>query len=659
VLEHGIVAAFSIAPGGNGTFRAGDHWIFAARTADTSIEELDEAPPDGIHHHYARLGVVTLPDEETDCRRLWPPLDEGEGCDCTVCVSAESHASGTLTIQAAVDQIKAEGGTICLGTGVYDLGDGLTIDKARSLRIRGQGPATILVGRGSAVTVTSSLSINIERLSVVSGAGAPAAVRFHNVGLAGLSEVVVLSYASDGGGSAVELSGIGAIVALEGNVLVGRTAIDAGVGDKIGLFAAGLTVAENVVVGLDRGIDLGGMSAYLYACRVARNEILAGRSGGILATGAVAPGGTLGVIDNKIATNGDGIVVGPDANVDGNAVNRLLTDVGADGIVVTAGPFDAAPGDVTVIGNRVNDRTGTGIALRTRVRTWMVKQNIVSGVGSGIAIEGHGAAERVAVDNNEVFDVAVGIEGGQDAAFGIALTRARSIAISGNTVSRVAPNLIEALLRAGILVTACPDVRVAGNIVDEIGPPDAFAGISAGIAVLGPFDNATAADNAVRFGAGDEFPNQGAWHAILVQSAGLGLIKAGLGKAVIPLGGGAFVLNKLAAFLVSARADHVGVSSNMIVGGGDGPTCLVRINGEVVADANQCTHARARDLGAVVLHAEAVVATSNRVRGDEARLVLEVPENRFAAVANLASGGTNLFSSGLFSPWDALNPTVN
>jgi hypothetical protein len=61
----------------------------------------------------------------------------------------------------------------------------------------------------------------------------------------------------------------------------------------------------------------------------------------------------------------------------------------------------------------------------------------------------------------------------------------------------------------------------------------------------------------------------------------------------------------------------------------------------------------------MLLHASAIVATSNRVRGDKARLVLEVPEDRFAAVANLASGGTNLFTSGLFSPWDALNPTVN
>ena len=28
-------------------------------------------------------------DQETDCRVLWPPIAEGEGCDCTVCVSAE------------------------------------------------------------------------------------------------------------------------------------------------------------------------------------------------------------------------------------------------------------------------------------------------------------------------------------------------------------------------------------------------------------------------------------------------------------------------------------------------------------------------------------------------------------------------------------------
>ena len=61
VLESGIVVSFSIAAGGSGRFRPGDYWVFAARTADTSVELLDAAPPLGVHHHYARLGTVTFP----------------------------------------------------------------------------------------------------------------------------------------------------------------------------------------------------------------------------------------------------------------------------------------------------------------------------------------------------------------------------------------------------------------------------------------------------------------------------------------------------------------------------------------------------------------------------------------------------------------------
>ena len=79
-----------------------------------------------------------------------------------------------------------------------------------------------------------------------------------------------------------------------------------------------------------------------------------------------------------------------------------------------------------VTGNRVHDRAGTGIALRTPVQTWIVKENVVQDVGVGIAIEGRGAAERVAVDNNEVLDVAT--NAGANTAFGIVLTRATSAA---------------------------------------------------------------------------------------------------------------------------------------------------------------------------------------------------------------------------------------
>ena len=70
-LENGILVDFALAAGGE--FKVGDNWVFAARVADGSIEQLTDAPPRGIHHHYARLAVVTFPDSETDCRVLWPP----------------------------------------------------------------------------------------------------------------------------------------------------------------------------------------------------------------------------------------------------------------------------------------------------------------------------------------------------------------------------------------------------------------------------------------------------------------------------------------------------------------------------------------------------------------------------------------------------------
>src|SRR5207248_2524314 len=131
-----------------------------------------------VHHHYARLGFVTFPGSQTDCRRLWPPLAEGGGgCECSVCLTPDSQ----LGLQDAVDQVKATGGTICLAAGVYDLGAGVDMTGARSLRIRGQGPATILVARGTALTIAQSIAVTVENLAIVSGSAAPAAVELKSV----------------------------------------------------------------------------------------------------------------------------------------------------------------------------------------------------------------------------------------------------------------------------------------------------------------------------------------------------------------------------------------------------------------------------------------------------------------------------------------------
>ncbi|MEO8069880.1 MAG: DUF6519 domain-containing protein [Acidobacteriota bacterium] len=132
ILEHGITVSFSSA--GTKGFRAGDFWVFAARTADASVETLQAAPPRGVHHHYARLGIWDVAaGTVTDCRTPWPPDAEGHDCSCTQCVSAESHASGALTIQAAVDRVRDTGGTVCLGVGQFQLKEPVQLNGARAI----------------------------------------------------------------------------------------------------------------------------------------------------------------------------------------------------------------------------------------------------------------------------------------------------------------------------------------------------------------------------------------------------------------------------------------------------------------------------------------------------------------------------------------------
>jgi hypothetical protein len=86
----------------------------------------------------------------------------------------------------------------------------------------------------------------------------------------------------------------------------------------------------------------------------------------------------------------------------------------------------------------------------------------------------------------------------------------------------------------------------------------------------------------------------------------------------------------------------------------------VRVTGDVVADANQCHHEFVNDPTAMLLEGASIIASSNRLRGGRAMLILQAIEARFAAVGNLAPGGTHFGGpgAGLPPPWQDLNPTV-
>ena len=169
-LEDGIQVTLTLADAG-GRVRTGDWWVFAARAATASVEELDEAPPRGIRHHYARLGILEKGKVVDDCRVVFPGDCECEdGCACTVCVTPQSHAGGDgpLTIQNAIDRVVKTGGRVCLTSGLYELQEPLRIEGARSLALSGEGESTVIsyVGDGLGIVVLDSVDVVLERFAI-------------------------------------------------------------------------------------------------------------------------------------------------------------------------------------------------------------------------------------------------------------------------------------------------------------------------------------------------------------------------------------------------------------------------------------------------------------------------------------------------------------
>lgn len=154
VLEKGIQVQFSLDPTGGG-FRCGDYWVSAARTANTSVETFTDAPPRGIHRHYARLAIVTFPDTEDDCRTHWPPACGG--C-CTITVEPGEN------IQAALDALPTAGGCVCLKTGVHTVSAPIEIRSSHIL-LQGEGPGAIVIS--SSPTVVLQIGVNTPVTDIV------------------------------------------------------------------------------------------------------------------------------------------------------------------------------------------------------------------------------------------------------------------------------------------------------------------------------------------------------------------------------------------------------------------------------------------------------------------------------------------------------------
>jgi hypothetical protein len=139
ILESGITVGFDLSSA-TGGFITGDFWTFAARTSTGQVEKLHKATPQGIHHHYARLSIVTFPNSAPDCRTGWPSTGKGEcGCCLTVTVGDGVNTFGKYTsINDAINALPADsGGEVCILPGLYF--ENVFIESRRDVVLRGCG----------------------------------------------------------------------------------------------------------------------------------------------------------------------------------------------------------------------------------------------------------------------------------------------------------------------------------------------------------------------------------------------------------------------------------------------------------------------------------------------------------------------------------------
>lgn len=170
----------------NANYTPGDYWTFPARAASVAFDPAvwpTASPPQGVHYHRAALGILEwtgpapvalTPDNIHDCRQPFLPLAKIRGC-CTVTVGDNKKSFGQFTsVQAAINALPAEGGTVCVLKGIYD--ESMLIESRVGIRIHGCGPATriraVVDDNGDplpAFFISNSDGITLEDMAIESG----------------------------------------------------------------------------------------------------------------------------------------------------------------------------------------------------------------------------------------------------------------------------------------------------------------------------------------------------------------------------------------------------------------------------------------------------------------------------------------------------------
>ncbi len=587
------------------------------------------------------------------------------GCsECTVCVTAEEHNSGSFTLQMAVDQVIREGATICLGPGIYNVSEPIRVNGAVSLKLRGQGWMTILAhpGSGTSMAISFALGFTMENLTVLcaQGTGGADVTMMNSVAITVRHCCFIQTGGSNNDGVSVNSSrpamGLGGFLIhtrLEENLFFTRGGVSnlpspnsdqkiwaesQSAGQSLPLITAGFICQDNTFMCSLAGVLLRQFSVHLEETRISGNDFYLSRLAAIMLTGVV-PGGILSganvdITDNSVSTEGAGVVVGvSNTRVNGNDIHGESAKQTGDGITITNG-FSPVPLNHTqLIGNRLQRLNGDGITLLATMNSAMIKQNVVDTVtGGGITMGVGATAEHLSIENNHLLNLglitAVEATPVEDMklvikpmsalsfAAGIRLIHVGNADIAQNVLSDLGVRADREAQLGGIYVTDSKRLRIGANRISNLGP---LRGVGSADAILirSPFGQVDVIDNSVR--RNNEDPPEGgdksAWRALQIlekpgAATSSGIVSVETEDMTVQLNREDVVFSPRMQGAASVRGntvDYYGSTEAVTIG----------MAGRCAFNDNRATSLLPTDEPVVILTAGAIIMNANYLIGPE------------------------------------------
>ena len=679
ILENGVTVSFD-SVGAKG-FRTGDYWVFAARTADASVEALEQAPPRGIHHHYARLSLwdAGTENEPSDCRHRWPPTGGGDDCACTQCVSPE----GPLTIEEAVRRVQDTGGTVCLQPGQYTLSAPVRITGGRPIRIQGQGKrqATELIAPNGAFIIKGCTELAIENLSILNVDGRTPTIDVRESSGIALHHLAVFVMNDDAPAAAIALSGDIVDLSIRDNLIAapfGIRALDRNAPEPMdSLSTLAMRIERNVMLCPRRAVDFQGPVLHKMGSHIVDNELLACREPCISMLGSVAPDSSLHIENNTLFINGPGILCGGDgAWISGNKLAAVPQDERqptGSGISLLAEVDVNGSDQCQLLANQISGFPDAGILIRAPVQELICKLNIIENCGNGILnLSGPGAGV-VTIENNHLRDIGTARARPTLGPFvyGISVQRAQLANVVGNTLRRIGLEAVPGIESvAGIANLAVRNSRITGNTILEIGPTTALASAQlAGVLIIGPYTQNEVSGNHVERDAISAAPDGAMWSAVrleqptpaqpIIHVANFSAVHLAAGRMLVINGTHAFAVELALDFseanIVVPRLASTTMRGNTFRARGAAPAVTVQSGAVIQFVDNRCELVGGAE-SAVVLNSAVAVVSSNVVSGGETSIRLSAPTEGVTIIGNVTSSRIVAGSNNLTgTPWERLN----